>query len=118
MSEAKPKQAKLANFTEIEDDDVEGLAEAYVEARDAWQDAGKEMGTRKKALLEGAKKNKKILDAAKAHPKGKVKVGDALLTVKAKNPTLDIRVKMYGEESEEEDEGAEAPAGGEQEAAE
>lgn len=106
------KQNKIPGFTELEDDEVEGLAEAYNTVRTEWQDKGTEMGKAKKALLDAAKKNKKIIEAAKAHPRGKVKVGDALLTIKSKNPTLDIKVKMYGEESEE------GAGGGEAEAAE
>lgn len=94
------KQAKIPGFTEIDDDEVETLAESYAKARDAWQAAGKTMLEAKKELLDEAKKNKKILEAAKEHPKGKVKVGDALLTIRSKNPTLDIKVKMYGEDGE------------------
>lgn len=110
---ARPKQEKLPNFTEIDDDVVEELAQSYADARDAWQDKGKDMAKAKKALMEGAKKSKDILAAAKAHPKGKVKVGDALLTIKAKNPTLDIKVKMFGEpEEEEETESETQPAEG------
>lgn len=97
----KPKQQKLKGFTEIEDDEVENLAERYRDERDAWLSQQKVALETEGQLLKAVEKNKKILAAAKAHPKGKVKVGDVLLTIRAKDPTLKIKVKPMGDLEEE-----------------
>lgn len=102
MSDKKPKQAKIPGFTELEDDEVEGLAEQFATARDDWQAKGTEMNDAAKKLKEACEANAKIMKAAKANPKGKVKVGDALLTITPKDPTTKIRVKLFGEDSESE----------------
>jgi len=101
-TEAKPKQKKIPGFTELEDDTVEGLAEQFAEARDEWQAKGTAMNDAAKALKQACEANPKIMKAAKAHPKGKVKVGDALLTITPKDPTTKIKVKLFGEDQEPE----------------
>lgn len=90
-------QNKLPGMTQIDDDEIEGLAEKFVELRDDWQAKGKEMMAAKAALLDAASQSKDVMSAAKEHPKGKVKVGDALLTIHPKDATLDIKVKLYEE---------------------
>lgn len=101
MAEKKaPKQQKLPGFTEIEDEEIEGLAEAFAKVRDEWLARGVQMVEAKNDLLTAIAKNKRVAEAAKKHPKGKVKVGDALLTIHAKDPTTDVKVKLYGSEGD------------------
>lgn len=95
------KQSKLPGFTSIDDDKVEEAAEEFVKARDAWQEAGVEMGKAKAVLLKAVESNKKIVSAAKAHPKGKVKVGDALITYSARDPRTNVKVKLYADDDEQ-----------------
>lgn len=102
-AEAKPKQKKIPGFTELEDDKVEALAEEFAKARDYWQERGDEMNAAAKKLKEACEANAKIMKAAKAHPKGKVKVGDALLTITPKDPTTKIKVKLYGDDEPKEE---------------
>jgi hypothetical protein len=97
------KQSKLPGFTELEDDEVEAAAEAFATVRDEWQAKGIEMRTKKEELRKLIDKNKKIVTAAKENPKGRVKVGDCLLTIRAKNPTTDVKVKLFGDDEGEGD---------------
>ena len=96
----KPKQEKIPGFTEIEDDEVEALAEQYKAETDEWLAKQKIALETEGKLLAAAKKNKALIAAAKAHKKGYVKVGDVRLQIRAKDPSLKIKVKILGEVEE------------------
>jgi hypothetical protein len=95
-------QKKLPGFTEIEDDVVEDLAKDYRDMTDKWLAAQKPALEKEKELQAAIAKNKKILEAARKHPKGKVKVGGVLLTIAPPTDTPKVRVKILSEEEEEE----------------
>lgn len=108
--EAKPKQKKIPGFTEIEDDEVEALAEQYSAETKTWLEAQKIALATEDKLNTAAKKNKALMAAAKAHKKGYVKVGDVRLQIRAKDPTLKIKVKIMGEVEDEKPEKEESEA--------
>jgi len=101
-TEAKPRQSKLPNFVDIEDDAVEALAEKYRDQTDKWLEAQKVALETEKELTDAFNANKKLVAAAKAHPKKKVKVGDFILTLTVKDPTQKIKVKHLDAESDSE----------------
>ena len=92
------KQAKLPGFTEIEDDKVEELAEEYRDLTDKWLASQKPALEKEKQLQLALKKNPAILKAAREHPKGKVKVGNVLLTFPPVDEAPKVRVKILREE--------------------
>lgn len=98
----KPRQGKLAGFTEVDDDKVEALAEKYREQTDSWLEAQKTALETEKDLFKAFSANKALMKAAKAHPKGKVKCGDFVLTLTVKDPSEKIKVKSLSKDSPEE----------------
>lgn len=88
------KQSKLPGFTEVEDDKVEDLAEKYRDKTDEWLAAQKPALQLEKRLQEAVAANPAILEAARAHPKGKVKVGNVLPTIPPPDKSPKIRVKI------------------------
>lgn len=89
------KQAKLPGFTEIEDDEVEAAAEKYSDLTAEWLEKQKPALNAEKKMRELIKKNPKILEAARQHPKGKVKVGNVVLTIpKMEDDMPKVKVKV------------------------
>lgn len=91
------KQSKLPGFTEIEDDAVEEAAEEYRDLTDKWLEKQKPALEAEKELQRLVAKNPAILEAARKHPKGKVRVGKCLLTFPQASDTPKIRVKLLKE---------------------
>lgn len=78
----KAKQQKLPGFTEIKDDRIEEAADAYVEARDKRMELTKDEVTTQDALIAAVQKNSKVMGLIAKNPKGKIRVGDHILTLK------------------------------------
>lgn len=95
------QQKKLVGFTEIEDDEIEELGENYVRERDSRMGQTKLEVEAKGKLLAAIKKNEKIVKAAKANPKGKVKVGDLVITFRSVT-SEEVKVKKLSDAEEEE----------------